>query len=178
MYYRSPIFQYLLCFVISRSWSQWSRWCEERESDPVLAPVSKVLTFLAEQFAEGKQYRTINVLRSAISSAHVYVSNKPIGQYPLVIRLMKGVSICRPPQPRYQHTWDVALVTGYLSRLGANDTLSEKQLAQKLCMLMALTCPERCSIMASLNVKYFVIVKRSIFQKGKVPAHNFSKTLT
>ena len=52
------------------SWSQWSRWCEERESDPVLAPVSKVLTFLAEQFAGGKQYRTINVLGSAISSAH------------------------------------------------------------------------------------------------------------
>ena len=102
------------------SWSQWSRWCEERESDPVLAPVSKVLTFLAEQFVGGKQYRTINVLRSAISSAHVYVNNKPIGQHPLVIRLMRGVSICRPPQPRYQHTWDVASVTGYLSRLEAN----------------------------------------------------------
>ena len=153
------------------SWSQWSRWCEERESDPVLAPVSKVLTFLAEQFAGGKQYRTINVLRSAISSAHVYVDNKPIGQHPLVVRLMRGVSICRPPQPRYQHTWDVALVTGYLSRLGANDTLSEKQLAQKLCMLMALTCPERCSIMASLKVRYLkyfpegVKFQHTIFRK-------------
>lgn len=45
------------------SWSQWSRWCEGRESDPVLGPVSEVLTFLAEQFEQGKQYRTINVLR-------------------------------------------------------------------------------------------------------------------
>ena len=111
------------------------------------------------------------MLRSAISSAHVYVNNKPIGQHPLVIRLMRGVSICRPPQPRYQHTWDVALVTGYLSRLGANDTLSEKQLAQKLCMLMALTCPERCSIMASLNLRYLkyfpegVKFQHTIFRK-------------
>ena len=128
---------------------------------------------MAEQFAEGKQYRTINVLRSAISSAHVYANNKPIGQHPLVIRLMRGVSICRPPQSRYQHTWDVALVTEYLSlsRLGANDTLSEKKLAQKLCMLMALTCPERCSIMASLNVRYLkyfpegVNFQQTIFRK-------------
>ena len=25
-------------------WSQWSSWCEKRESDPVFAPVSEVLT--------------------------------------------------------------------------------------------------------------------------------------
>ena len=67
--------------------------------DPVLAPVSEVLTFLAKQFAEGKQYRTINVLRFAISSAHVHVDSKPIGQHPLVVRLMRGVSICQPPLP-------------------------------------------------------------------------------
>ena len=167
------------------SWSQWSSWCEKRESDPVLAPVSEVLTFLAEQFAEGKQYRTINVLRSAISSAHVHVDSKPIGQHPLVVRLMRGVSICRPPQPRYQHTWNVAMVTEYLSRLGGNDNLSEKQLAQKLCMLMALTCPERSSILASLNIKYLkyfpegVKFQHTIFRKrshnGKLGESVFPK---
>ena len=136
------------------SWSQWSSWCKERESDPVLRPVSEVLTFLAEQFSEGKQYRTINVLRSAISSAHMHVNNKPIGQHPLVIRLMKGVSISRPPQPRYQHTWNVVTVTEYLSRLGDNSNLSPKLLSQKLCMFMALTCPERSSVMVSLSTKY------------------------
>ena len=167
------------------SWSQWSSWCEKRESHPVLAPVSEVLTFLAEQFAEGKQYRTINVLRSAISSAHVHVDSKPIGQHPLVVRLMRGVSICRPPQPRYQHTWNVAMVTEYLSRLGGNDNLSEKQLAQKLCMLMALTCPERSSILASLNIKYLkyfpegVKFQHTIFRKrshnGKLGESVFPK---
>ena len=134
------------------SWTQWSSWCEKRKSDPILGPVSEVLTFLAEQFSEGKQYRTINVLRSAISSAHAHVDTKPIGQHPLVIKLMKGVAISRPPQPRYQLTWNVSTVTEYLSSLGENDNLSTKQLSQKLCMLMALTCPERSSIMASLNI--------------------------
>lgn len=50
------------------SWTQWSRWCSERKSDPVLCPISDILTFLAEQFSKGKEYRTVNVLRSAISS--------------------------------------------------------------------------------------------------------------
>lgn len=67
---------------------------------------------------------------------------------------MKGVSISRPPQPRYEHTWDVSVVTSYLAQLGENSELSMKQLSQKLCMLMALTCPERSSIMVSLNINY------------------------
>ena len=72
------------------SWAQWSRWCSERKSDPVSCPVSDILTFLAEQFSQGKEYRSINVLRSAISSAHCHIDDKPVGQHPLIVRLMKG----------------------------------------------------------------------------------------
>ena len=68
------------------------------------------MTFLAEQFSNSKEYRTVNVVRSAISSAHGHVDDKPVGQHSLMIRIMKGVSISRPPQPRYQHTWDVSVV--------------------------------------------------------------------
>ena len=136
------------------SWSQWSRWCSKRQSDPVLCPVTDIVAFLAEQFSMGKAYRSINVLRSAISSAHQNVDNQPVGQHPLVVRLMRGISISRPPRPRYQHTWDVSVVTSYLASLGDNSKLSLKQLSQKLCMLMALTCPERSSIMATLDIAY------------------------
>ena len=136
------------------SWAQWSRWCSERKSDPVSCPVSDILTFLAEQFSQGKEYRSINVLRSAISSAHCHIDDKPVGQHPLIVRLMKGVSISRPPQPRYQKTWNVSVVTAHLASLGCNKTMSIKQLSQKLCMLMALTCPERSSVMASLDITY------------------------
>ena len=106
------------------SWAQWSPWCLEGQSDPVSCPVSDILTFLAEQFSNGKEYRTINVLRSAISSAHCHVDDKPAGQHPLVIRLIKGVSISRPPQPRYQHTWDVSVGTSYFARLESNSTVT------------------------------------------------------
>ena len=136
------------------SWAQWSRWCSERKSDPVSCPVSDILTFLAEQFSQGKEYRSINVLRSAISSAHCHIDDKPVGQHPLIVRLMRGVSISRPPQPRYQKTLNVSVVTTHLASLGCNKTMSIKQLSQKLCMLMALTCPERSSVMASLDITY------------------------
>ena len=136
------------------SWAQWSRWCSERKSDPVSCPVSDILTFLAEQFSQGKEYRSINVLRSAISSAHCHIDDKPVGQHPLIVRLMKGVSISRPPQPRYQKTWNISVVTAHLASLGCNKTMSTKQLSQKLCMLMALTYPERSSVMASLDITY------------------------
>ena len=145
---------------------------------------------LGEQFEHGNQYRTINVLRSAISSAHVHVDNKLIGQHLLIIKLMKGVSISRPPQPRYQHTWNVATVTKYLSLFGENAKLSDKQLSQKLCMLMALACPERGSIMASLDTRYMkyfpegVKFQHTIFRKrshngklGESVYPNFAETL-
>ena len=117
-------------------------------------PINEILIFLAEKYSEGKEYRTINVFRSAISSTHIHIDNKPVGQHPLVIRLMKGISISRPPQPRYHTTWDVKTVTEFLSNLGDNSSLSLKQLSQKLCMLMALSCPEGSSIMATLDVRY------------------------
>ena len=116
--------------------------------------MSDILTFLAEQFSQGKEYRSINVLRSAIPSAHGDIDDKPVGQHPLIVRLIKGVSISRPPQPRYQRTWNVSVVTARLASLDCNKIMSIKQLSQKLCMLMALTCPERSSAMASLDITY------------------------
>jgi hypothetical protein len=65
---------------------------------------------------------------------------------------MKGVSISRSPQPRYQHTWEVSVLTTYLTTIGDNSAITLKQRSQKLCMLMALTCPERSSVMASLDI--------------------------
>ena len=34
------------------SWAKWSRWCNQRQSNPILCPVEDVLTFLAEQYSE------------------------------------------------------------------------------------------------------------------------------
>ena len=75
----------------SSAWKQWDSWCIERNTDPFSAPLKDVLEFLYEQFNMGKQYRTINSLRSAISMTHEEVDGARIGQDPLISRFLKGI---------------------------------------------------------------------------------------
>ena len=133
-------------------WRKWCGWCDQRQIDPISAGLNNILTFLREQFENNLQYRTLNVFRSAISSTHRWVDGKPVGQHPLVIRLLKEIANERPPQPRYSTTWDVSKVTAYLSSLGHNNMLSLKLLSKKLAMLLALISPERSSVLADLDI--------------------------
>lgn len=66
-------------------------------------PLSNILEFLLEQFQAGKQYRTINSLRSAISMTHVEVDGIQVGQHPLVTPFLKGVFHSRPPSSQIHH---------------------------------------------------------------------------
>ena len=125
------------------AWSCWSRWCAKGKIYPVSATLSKILEFLAVAFSDGLAYRSINVLRSALSSTHSRIDNFLVGQHPPVTKLMKGILNCRPPKPRYSYTWDVKKVTAHLASLGSNNSLSLKQLSRKLVMLFALACSER-----------------------------------
>ena len=138
----------------NNAWRQWVGWCIEREADPLSAPVKEVLEFLCERFEAGKQYRTINTLRSAISMTHEEVDGVRIGQHPMVARFLKGVYNLRPPAPKYTTTWDVDTVLDYLSNLPDNESLSLQQLSHKLTMLLALTNADRCSDLAALNLSY------------------------
>ena len=138
----------------SNAWRQWNRWCLERHTDPLSAPLSEVLEFLCEQFDSGKQYRTINTIRSAISMTHEEVDGLRVGQHPLVSRFLKGVFNSRPPAPRYSSTWDVDIVLSYLCSLPDNSDLSFQALSHKLAMLLALSNADRCSELAALNLDF------------------------
>lgn len=105
---------------------------------PFAANLSQVLSFLATQFEEGKQYWSLNCYCSVISSAHLPIDGFHVGKHPLVCRLLKGVFNLRPPLTRYDHMWDVTKVTSYIRGLGDNEHLSLKFLTQKLATLLAL----------------------------------------
>ena len=92
------------------AWRRWDSWCSERQIDPISCAVQPFLEFLTSLFQEGLQYRTINTIRSAVSMTHSQIKGTPIGQHPLVSRLLRGVYNTRPPQPRYSATWDVDVV--------------------------------------------------------------------
>ena len=136
------------------AWSRWVSWCDKREVDPLHCGIRSFLDFLADCFEEGLQHRTISLVRSAISMTHEPVEGVPLGQHPLVTRLMKGVSNSRPPCPRYASTWDVDLVLNYLLTLGENKDMSLKTLSKKLVLLLALTDASRCSELHALDLRY------------------------
>ena len=119
-------------------------------------PLSAILAFLAEEFANGKQYRTINSYRSVISMTHNPINGVVIGKHPLVSRLLKGVYNMRPPKPRYSFTWDVKIVLDYLRSWGPTASLSLKKLTQKLVMLLALANASRSSELHALSTSSMI----------------------
>ena len=134
-------------------WRKWQTWCVNRDVNPFDADLRHIVGFLADEFKEGKQYRSLNCYRSAISSTHLPIDGFPVGKHPMVCRLLKGAFNSRPPQPRYTETWDVAKVTRYIQSKGCNADLSLKDISMKLAMLLALTLASRSPDLVRLTVK-------------------------
>ena len=133
---------------------KWVDWCNERDSDPISGPISTVVNILAHLFKEGYQYRSLNAYRSAISSVHERVDGYEVGQHPLISRVMKGAFNLRPPQPRYEATWDVTKVLNYIEAMGPSESLSLQELTWKLAMILALTRPSRSADLVKLDLRY------------------------
>ena len=146
----------------SSCWNQWVKWCQSSKCEPTCAPLSVSLQFLTSEFHKGKQYRTLNSYRSAISMTHNLVDGVVVGKHPIVSRLMKGISNKRPPQPRYSATWSVAAVLQSIRSWGPTSNLSLKKLTQKLAMLMALANASRCSELAALSTKWMTFTENGV----------------
>ena len=74
-----------------------------------------------------------------------------VGQHPLVQQFMKGAFNIRPPQPKYNETWDVSRVLRHIKTMGKNEDMSLKDLTFKLTMLAALTTASRAHEWSSLS---------------------------
>ena len=96
------------------SWNRWCRWCSGRQVDPLSSSISDILIFLTEVFNEGLAYRSLNALRSAISSTHPKINGFSVRQHPYVTMLLKGALNKRSPKLRYSHTWNVDVMIKYI----------------------------------------------------------------
>ena len=105
-------------------WRKWEEWCRSRNVHPFSSGISEVLDFIADQFEAGRQYRSLNGYRSAISSCHLPVDWFAVGQHPLVSRLLKGVFNLHPAQQKYSHTWEVYKMLNHSKSLGPKLMLS------------------------------------------------------
>ena len=107
---------------------------------------------MSELFSAGIGYSGINTAKSAISSIVNVISNKDIGNHVLVTRFMKGIFNKKPSLPRYNVTWNVALVLKHLSSVD-NNSCSLRNLSKKLVMLLALTTGQRCQTLLAIDIR-------------------------
>ena len=136
------------------AWCLWCSWCCQQQIDPFSASIHHVVNFLVRPFAAGKEYRTINVYRSAISMTLPKIDGVNAGQHPLVCQVMKGIVQKKSPLPRYPASWDVSKALIYIKSLGSNESMSLKQLSEKLLLLLALTSAERGSELAAHDLRF------------------------
>ena len=111
------------------------------EVDPICSRLKDILHFLTDMFEKGHEYRTISVLRSALSSVHEKIDGFRVGSHPDVCLLLKEISAQRPPKPKYSCIWNASEVLTYIKNMGENEHLSLKQLTLKTCFLMAHNLP-------------------------------------
>ena len=79
--------------------AKWVDWCQPRDRNPATGPIEDVINFLAYLHKKGYQYRSLNSYRSAISAVHAEVDGYPVGQHPLVTRMLKEPSMRDNPYP-------------------------------------------------------------------------------
>ena len=89
----------------SRPIKLWVEFCVKRKDNCLSPHLENILDFLAYLFDKGLGYSAINTARSALSTL-IFFDKKPVGQHPLVIRLLKGVFNKRPSLPRTNVTWN------------------------------------------------------------------------
>ena len=83
----------------------------------------------------------------------------PVGQHPLVCSLLQGMFNQRPPVPRYQEVWDVALVLKYIEDGPPNSKLTLKELSKQLVTLLALCNASRASDIQALDIQFMRVLE-------------------
>ena len=123
--------------------------------DPYSASLVQVADFLTDLFNNGLQYRTIAGYRSMLSAVLQPINNIPVGQYPYIIRLLKGVFNTRPSKVKILPEWDLQLVLNMLQKQPFEPLrkASLKHITFKLIFLMAISTFRRCSDLQSLKIR-------------------------
>lgn len=129
--------------------------------NPYEASIPIVLYFLTEAYNQGSQYGTLNSYRSALA----LVLGPNVSNDDRLTRFFKGIFNLRPPQPKYNFTWDTSTVLNFLSQKYPNKTLSLEDLSKKCAMLIALTTAHRMQTLSKINIKNIDVLDSKIMIK-------------
>lgn len=116
----------------------------KQNTDPFDVSIPKVLDFLTLRYQDGANYGTLNASRSALA----IISKEDIGANDLIKQFIKESLKTRSNKPRYDSTWDVDPVLEKLQEWFPLESLTLKQLSQKLTLLLTLGTAHRLQTLA------------------------------
>ena len=121
--------------------------------DPYSASVNVIVDYIVELLDRGLEYRTINVVRSAISAYHDLVDGQEVGKHHLVKKAMRAVSNRKPVVSSFfDVTWDIDIVLDFL-RPQVLENLSLKDLTIRTVILLAMVTISRASELVKMKIK-------------------------
>ena len=144
------------------SWRVWEWWCIQSGINLISPSLRDILNFIASQFGEGKEYRSLNCYRSALSSVLSPIDGFDVGRHPLVCRILKGAFQLRPPKAKYTTSWPLEQVLNHLASWGENQSLSLQKLSWKLAMLLALCSASRSSDLTKVSIHHRSFVQNKV----------------
>lgn len=127
---------------------KWFNYCNERNISFYQTSSFTVIEFLTQLFHNGAQYATLNTCRSALS----LLLGSNIGKHEHITRFFKGIFRLRPPMPKYNATWDTAVVLNFLEQWHPNETLSLEKISKKLITLFALSTAHRMQTFSKIHI--------------------------
>lgn len=171
----------MLVSIVESKWRQydsalkkWWEFCKENNYNPMEVSVSLALQFLTFWFNKGARHGTLNSARSALA----LLAPPGFAEEPQMRRFFKGIYKLRPSAPKYDLTWDPAIVLNYLRSLGPNDGLSLDSLASKLATLLALTTAHRIQTLSLIQVRNMEYEQDGILIKIPLPIKTSRKGVT
>ena len=92
-----------------------------------------------------------------------FIDNLPVGNYPLVIKLMNGFYNNNSHQPKYSSTWELDDVFTFMKTQGDNCNLQFNVLLKKLATFLAIVSRMKKSELASINKESISITSTDAF---------------
>lgn len=137
----------------------WWKYCGQHGYDPFEASQKEVLNFFNHQFnTTNNSYGSFNTYRSALS----LILNWDLTSCQNIKRFLKGIFKVRPPQRKYDFSWEPQLVLDFLSTKFPNDIISFRDLAMKTATLIALITGHRIQTLARIRVDNIIIAADGI----------------
>ena len=160
MIVNSIILQYI--GSIYRSYiEKWLRFSSQNSIHPLSPTIVDVVNFITGCYDKGLGHSAISTARSALAT-FISIDNVPLGQHPIITRLIKGIYTSRPAIPKNTIVWDTEIILTYLKRLSPCKKLNISVLTWKLAALTALLTGQRNQSLHLLDIRNITLTHSKI----------------